>query len=163
MTWKGATANLIGAIITGVAVGQMIVLGYPWGYPVAVIIGVILMTLGNWESVRGRAQVYQEMQQEVDGLKKHVGSVIQSLPAPQGPPGEPGSDPLGQAREGAITAIAKLFMAWRGVNMKGWMQDFIDEALNPALEAAMRRVGQVRMGTERKVGAPAQEKEDMGS
>ena len=159
MTWKGITANTLGAVIVGAAMGQMILQGYPWGYPVAVVIGVALISLGNWESVSGRIRAYQEMQQELNGLKEHVGQVIQSMPAPQPPTGEPVSDPFGQAREAATVAIAKLFMAWRGVNMKGWVQDFIDEALNPALAAAMQRVG-AHVGTEEKVGAPSQEKGD---
>lgn len=156
MTWKGFAASVIGAAIAGVAMGQMVLAGYPWGYPAMVIVGVIFLSMGNWESASGRIKDLRDMGEEVAALREHVGGLVKTLPQP----GAPGTALIEQAREEATTAIAALYTEWRRVNTKGWSQDFLEEALVPAFRAAISRVNPGLLGTEGKVGAPGQERKE---
>ena len=158
-----------GSVAVGVGMGQMILEGYPWWYPGAVVAGFIAITIGNSVEAWGRIQALGALRKEVEVLRGRIadqqqGPTEAAVEPQRGPPTSSGVPqvPLAAlpqsvenrfrtATEMAAATIAALFGAWRGKNPKGWWEDFIDEALMPAFSVALKKVDPALLGTQEKV------------
>jgi len=165
----GHWLGLAGSIAVGVAMGQMILAEYPWEYPLTVVVGITLITLGNSVEAWGRIQALGALRKEVEVLRGRIadqqqGPTEAAVEPQRGPPTSSGVPqvPLAAlpqsvenrfrtATEMAAATIAALFGAWRGKNPKGWWEDFIDEALMPAFSVALKKVDPALLGTQEKV------------
>lgn len=160
----GPVLAFIGATAMGVAMGQMVLAGYPWEYPLAVVVGLILITLGNAGMTLERVQTLGALREEVEALRGRiaeqqreggatagpVASPAVPQAVPQAPPHAPEAG-FSTATEAATVAIAVLFRAWRSMNPKGWWEDFVDDALLPAFIISLRKVDPALRGTQEKV------------